>query len=66
MHEPHYDLTPASEKALNWVENLSEHSFVGTESRLLTIFELLRQMALGTEMDAGVRIADLERKKSRY
>src|SRR6056297_177822 len=42
--EPHFDLTPATEKALAWLESLTERSFVGTESRLLTLFDLLRQM----------------------
>lgn len=32
--EPHYDATPAVEKALQWVDNLREREFVGTESRL--------------------------------
>jgi hypothetical protein len=62
--EPHFDLTPAAEKALNWIDSLSEKAFVGTESRLFIIFELLRQMTLGVEKDAGSRIAELEKKKS--
>ena len=33
--EPHFDLTPATEKAITWVSSLTERSFVGTESRLL-------------------------------
>jgi len=41
--EPQFDLTPATEKAINWLEGLTQRSFVGTESRLLTLFELLRQ-----------------------
>jgi hypothetical protein len=61
--EPHYDLTPSTEKALTWIEGLSEREFIGTESRLLTIFELLRQMVHGVEKDAETRIAELERKK---
>jgi flagellar motility protein MotE (MotC chaperone) len=63
--EPHYDLTPSAEKALSWIESLSAREFVGTESRLLTIFELLRQMVLGTEMDAETRITELERQKQK-
>jgi len=39
--EPHFDLTPATEKAIVWLDALTERSFVGTESRLLTLFELL-------------------------
>lgn len=61
--EPHYDLTPATEKALVWLENLTEKKFVGTESRLLMIFELLRQMVSGTTTDPQVRLAELTRRK---
>ena len=49
--EPHFDLTPATEKAIAWLVSLAERSFVGTESRLLTLFELLRQMDEGSEAD---------------
>jgi hypothetical protein len=62
--EPHYDLTPATEKVLTWVESLTGKAFVGTESRLLTIFELLKQMVFGTESDAATRIAELEKRKA--
>ncbi|MBA2651328.1 MAG: DUF3375 domain-containing protein [Tatlockia sp.] len=61
--DPHYDLTPATEKALVWLESLAERRFVGTESRLLMVFELLRQMINGTETNAEVRIAELEKRK---
>ena len=61
--EPHYDLTPATEKALAWLESLSERTFVGTESRLLTLFDLLRQMNTGSEADPEVRIAELNRQR---
>ena len=40
--EPQFDLTPATEKAIAWLGTLTERSFVGTESRLLTLFELLK------------------------
>ncbi len=61
--EPHFDLTPATEKALTWLAGLTARSFVGTESRLLTLFELLRQMHAGSETDPAARIADLQRKR---
>jgi len=61
--EPHFDLTPAAEKAVSWLESLLQRSFVGTESRLLTVFELLRQMVDGAEDDAETRISELERQK---
>lgn len=61
--EPQFDLTPATEKAIVWLTQLSERSFVGTESRLLTLFELLRQMSEGTETDPQKRLAELHRRR---
>ena len=61
--EPQFDLTPGSEKAIAWLASLTERSFVGTESRLLTLFELLRQMSEGSEADPQVRIAELRRRR---
>lgn len=61
--EAHFDLTPATETALAWLESLTKRAFVGTESRLLTVFELLRQMVEGTQTDAGARITELEKRK---
>lgn len=61
--EPHFDLTPATERALTWLGSLSERSFVGTESRLLTLFELLRQMSDGSETDPQLRVLELQRKR---
>ena len=61
--EPHFDLTPATEKALAWIGSLSERSFVGTESRLLTLFELLRQLSDGRQTDPALRLLELQRKR---
>ena len=61
--EPQFDLTPATEKAIAWLASLTERSFVGTESRLLTLFELLRQMSEGTETDPQARIAELRKRR---
>ncbi|MEY3282451.1 MAG: hypothetical protein RIR86_464 [Acidobacteriota bacterium] len=61
--EPYFDLTPATEKALAWLEGLTERPFVGTESRLLTLFELLRQMSEGSQTDPQVRIAELQKRR---
>ena len=63
--EPHFDLTPAAEKAIAWLESLTERSFVGTESRLLTLLELLRQMSVGSETDPQTRIADLHKRRDK-
>ncbi|MDQ3764621.1 MAG: DUF3375 domain-containing protein [Actinomycetota bacterium] len=61
--EVHFDATPAVEKALAWVNSLQARSFVGTESRLNTLFELLRQMAFGAEADPEIRLAELHRRR---
>lgn len=61
--EPHYDATPAVEKAVSWVRGLRDRSFVGTESRLNTVFELLRQLVFGSEPDKQARVAELERRR---
>lgn len=63
--EPHYDLMPTTEKAIQWVVELDERpQFVGAESRLRTVFELLRELVQGAETDPEVRIAELQRRRS--
>jgi flagellar motility protein MotE (MotC chaperone) len=62
--EPYYDLTPSAEKAIGWLATLTVGSFVGTESRLLTLFQLLRQMSEGSQADPEIRIGHLERRRA--
>lgn len=62
--EAHYDMSPSVEKALMWVSGLHGQDFVGTESRLQTIFELLRQMVFGAEDDPERRLEDLQRRRA--
>lgn len=62
--EPHFDLTPAAERALEWLTTLRQGHFVGTESRLLTVFALLRDIVQETSVDPALRIADLQRKRN--
>ena len=62
--EPQFDLTPATEKAIAWLNSLTARQFVGTESRLLTLFDLLRQMSEGSESDPAVRMADLQKRRN--
>lgn len=62
--EAHFDATPALEQAVAFVTSLKARSFVGTESRLNTVFELLRQMARGAEHDPARRIEDLQRQRA--
>ena len=61
--EAHFDITPATEKALDWLVSLGQRNFVGTESRLVNVFELLHNLVTGTETDPGARISELERRK---
>ena len=61
--EPHFDLTPATERALAWLSSLSERAFVGTESRLLMLFELLKQMSQGSDTNPETRLAELHRRR---
>ena len=62
--EAEYDLSAATEKALVWLNSLREKQFVGTESRLLTIFELLRNLVHETESDTDTRIAELTKRRA--
>jgi hypothetical protein len=62
--EAHYDLAPAVEKALLWVRDLPPREFIGTESRLNTIFDLLRQMVFGADDDPETRLAELHRRRA--
>jgi hypothetical protein len=61
--EAHYDATPEVERALQWVAAQRQRDFVGTESRLNTIFDLLRQIVFGTEPDPAVKIDELRRQQ---
>lgn len=61
--EPEFDLTPATEKAIEWLRTLEQKPFVGTESRLLSIFQMLRELAQATEKDPVARLAAVERRR---
>ncbi len=62
--EPQFDLTPATEKVIAWLAQFTERQFVGTESRLLTLFDLLKQMREGSEADPAKRVAELQLKRA--
>lgn len=64
--DPVFTLTPATEKAINWLEDLQKRDeFVGTESRFLQIFELLKEIQDRSTTDVATRIAQLERDRDR-
>jgi len=64
LDEPHYDLTSPAELALEWLAGLGQRAFIGTESRLMTVFDLLKQIADGSEMNPRARIAELQKRKA--
>jgi flagellar motility protein MotE (MotC chaperone) len=63
IDEPSFDITPATEKALEWLAGLQARQFVGTESRMMTVFDLLRQLVERAQTDPGVRIAELQKRR---
>jgi hypothetical protein len=62
--EPFFDLSSSTERAIAFVIGIAEKRFVSTESRLLTVFELLRQLATGTETDPEVRLDELSKQRA--
>lgn len=62
--QAHYDLTPPAEAAIEWLQGLGRRSFIGTESRLMTVFGLLKQIVDGTELNPRARIAELQKRKA--
>lgn len=61
--EVHYDALPAFERAYAWIAGLRVRPFVGTESRLHTVVELLRQIVHGTETDPAARLVALRERR---
>lgn len=61
--EPYFDVTPAAERAIHWLTSLEQRQFVGAESRLKLVFELLHQIAEGSEVDPQLRLAELTRRR---
>ena len=63
--EASFDLTPATEKVISWLESFQAKQFVGTESRLRILFDLLKQITSGTETSPEQRIAKLQQQKAK-
>lgn len=61
--EAQFDITPSTAKAIAWLGTLADQAFIGTESRLLTLFDLLRQMSEGSETDPLKRLEDLRARR---
>ena len=63
--EATFELTPATERALLWITELDQAAFVGAESRLLQVFQLLKGLALGTTQDKQLRLQQLQAEQQR-
>ena len=63
--EPVYDVTPRAEAAVTWVKSLVlSRSFIGTQSRLLQVVDLLDQIVEGTQSDPEERVRLLEQRRA--
>jgi hypothetical protein len=62
--EAELDITPSVEKVIEWLLSLEQKQFIGAESLLLTMFQLLREIVQDTEQNPALRIAELERQKA--
>lgn len=61
--DPVIDLTPSAENAIKWMEDLGKQEFVGTESRLLHFFSILRELVLKTNTNVYERVKELEERQ---
>ena len=50
--------------SIEWLVGFDRSQFVGTESRLMSVFEILQRIARGTETDHQARITDLAQHKA--
>ena len=58
-----YELTPESEKALQWLESLKKQEFVGTESRIKDIVSKMQSLVENANTNPDMRLQDLELRK---
>jgi hypothetical protein len=63
--EPVYDLTPATERTIEWLQSLEQTEFIGTESRLSAMLSLLRELVQEGDETVEERLSRLlaEREK---
>lgn len=61
--EATFELTPATERTLMWITELDTQSFVGAESRLLQVFQQMRELALGSILNKEERLEELLRRR---
>jgi hypothetical protein len=62
--EPVYELSPSTENALKWLDDLNKQQFVGTHSRLLQFFHLLQQI-VNTSSGPYERVQQLQEERNK-
>ena len=58
-----YELTPHTQKALEFLESLEKREFVGSRSKFNIVFELLEELEFETNLSDDERIKKLEKQK---
>lgn len=61
--EPDCDLLPEVEKAIRWLQELQGKQFVGTESRLKLVIDLIADLVRGTSQDSDAKLMALRAQK---
>ncbi|MBO1519642.1 DUF3375 domain-containing protein [Oceanisphaera pacifica] len=62
--EPECDLLPEVEKVLRWLEEIQGRQFVGTESRLKMLLDLIGELVQGTSEDRTAKLHTLQARKA--
>lgn len=62
--EPVFELTSSTERVLEWFQEMQHREFIGTESRLRRIFEMLYEIVANTSEDTTERLIYLQKKKA--
>ena len=62
--EPECDLLPEVEKVLRWLEEIQGRQFVGTESRLKMLLDLIGELVQGTSEDREAKLHTLRARKA--
>ncbi|WP_202302152.1 DUF3375 domain-containing protein [Dryocola clanedunensis] len=62
--EPECDLLPEVEKALRWIEDLQGRQFVGTESRLKLLLDMIGELVEGASEDPLQKLQQLKMRKA--
>lgn len=64
-NEPECDILPDVEKTLRWLEELQGREFVGTESRLKMVVDLIDDLVMGTTENQEEKLIRLQQEKER-